>query len=317
MPSKMAAQGDTVREWREQVARGAINIGFEPLSDAPFRATFTPIFERIVRIAHSPGITFRDEGMVKDGEDHFSLILSQSRNLDVAHCRRNLRLGSGDATLVHVCEVGSIGSHDDVRYRALIVPELKAHCSGLDGAVMQRLPRQSEALQLLRQYLHSIEKNGIGHSPVLRETIRRHITELIALAITHSPMGESRLSAITTARLNAALDHVAACFRDPELSVVAVARSQGISPRYLQRLLEAAGTSFTDRVNELRLQSAFTLLTDTGNSTRRISDIALQIGFSDISHFNRLFRMRFGDTPSGVRGQNRPRLHSDAQPDAP
>jgi AraC-like DNA-binding protein len=27
----------------------------------------------------------------------------------------------------------------------------------------------------------------------------------------------------------------------------------------------------------------------------------LRAGFSDISHFNRLFRFRFGDTPKGVR----------------
>jgi AraC-like DNA-binding protein len=33
----------------------------------------------------------------------------------------------------------------------------------------------------------------------------------------------------------------------------------------------------------------------------RICDIALRAGFSDISHFNRLFRSRFGDTPKGVR----------------
>ena len=33
----------------------------------------------------------------------------------------------------------------------------------------------------------------------------------------------------------------------------------------------------------------------------RICDIALQAGFSDISHFNRLFRSRFGGTPSDVR----------------
>jgi AraC-like DNA-binding protein len=31
----------------------------------------------------------------------------------------------------------------------------------------------------------------------------------------------------------------------------------------------------------------------------------LQAGFSDISHFNRLFRSRFGDTPKGVRAQAR------------
>ena len=36
-------------------------------------------------------------------------------------------------------------------------------------------------------------------------------------------------------------------------------------------------------------------------SKSRISDIALQAGFSGISHFNRLFRSRFGDAPKGVR----------------
>ena len=72
-----------------------------------------------------------------------------------------------------------------------------------------------------------------------------------------------------------------------------------ISPRCVQRLLEMSGTSFTEQVNELRLQRAYILLARESKS--RISDIALQAGFSDISHFNRLFRSRFGDTPKGVR----------------
>jgi AraC-like DNA-binding protein len=31
-------------------------------------------------------------------------------------------------------------------------------------------------------------------------------------------------------------------------------------------------------------------------------DIAWSAGFSDISHFNRVFRRRFGETPSSLRG---------------
>ena len=65
--------------------------------------------------------------------------------------------------------------------------------------------------------------------------------------------------------------------------------------------------SFTERVNELRLQRAFSLLAETRGTERRISDIALDAGFSDISHFNRLFRSRFGDTPRGVRAQRKHR----------
>jgi AraC-like DNA-binding protein len=40
-----------------------------------------------------------------------------------------------------------------------------------------------------------------------------------------------------------------------------------------------------------------------------ISDIGLQAGFSDISHFNWVFRARFGDTPSGVRARGPLRLY--------
>jgi len=110
------------------------------------------------------------------------------------------------------------------------------------------------------------------------------------------------LSAVAAARLNAALDYIAKSYDEPGLTIAAVASSQGISSRYLQRLIETSGVSFAARVNELRLQKTFTLLAETRDSARRISDIALQAGFSDVSHFNRLFRSRFGDTPSGVRG---------------
>jgi AraC-like DNA-binding protein len=79
------------------------------------------------------------------------------------------------------------------------------------------------------------------------------------------------------------------------------AQCQGISPRYLQRLMASSGTSFTEHVNELRLQRAFELLTEPHDSAQRISDIALEVGFSDVSHFNRLFRARFGDSPRCVR----------------
>jgi AraC-like DNA-binding protein len=41
------------------------------------------------------------------------------------------------------------------------------------------------------------------------------------------------------------------------------------------------------------------LLTEAHDNERRISEIALDAGFSDISHFDRLF----GDTPSRVRAQ--------------
>jgi AraC-like DNA-binding protein len=52
---------------------------------------------------------------------------------------------------------------------------------------------------------------------------------------------------------------------------------------------------------ELRLRKAADLLARA--SERRISDIAFDCGFNDLSYFNRCFRRRFGLTPTAARGR--------------
>jgi AraC-like DNA-binding protein len=51
---------------------------------------------------------------------------------------------------------------------------------------------------------------------------------------------------------------------------------------------------------EHRLQHSYSMLTDRRSLHLGIIDIAFAAGFGDVSHFNRMFRRRFGDTPSGV-----------------
>jgi AraC-like DNA-binding protein len=69
--------------------------------------------------------------------------------------------------------------------------------------------------------------------------------------------------------------------------------------------MDASGRSYVNVVNELRLQKVFAALSAANQDRRTIADFALEAGFTDISHFNHLFRARFGDTPKGVRAQNR------------
>ncbi len=302
----MAAQGNAIREWREQQGRRWFNVDFEPWSDAPFRFSLKPVFPelRAARVAFSPGFTFRDAELVAEGEDAFVVFVSQSRAIDLTLPGRELRLGYGDATLLPTDTTGRVGSRLGMERIAVVIPrpEFAARDVRTDRAIMQRLPRQSEGLQLLRSYLRSLEKTRLQNAAGARETIRRHLVDLAALAMMpNAAIGESDLTAVTVARVASALDHIGAHFQEPGLRVEAVSRRLGISPRYLQRLLESTGTSFTARVNELRLQEAFRRLAEAHDDACRVSDIALQVGFSDISHFNRLFRARFGDTPSGVR----------------
>lgn len=60
----------------------------------------------------------------------------------------------------------------------------------------------------------------------------------------------------------------------------------GMSPRSLQRHLAGMGTSYSDMVAEVRLDTACHLLLE---SNERISEIALRLGYAGTSSFSRVF----------------------------
>jgi hypothetical protein len=98
----MAMQRDPVREWREQYARWCLDVDFEPSPSAAFYASVKPIFPElhITQAALSPGFLFRDDDLIRDGNDSFEFIVAQSGKLNVTQQGRDIRLGTGDATIM-------------------------------------------------------------------------------------------------------------------------------------------------------------------------------------------------------------------------
>src|SRR5690606_13914002 len=95
---------------------------------------------------------------------------------------------------------------------------------------------------------------------------------------------------------------IQANFADPSFSATVAASRLGVTPRTVQLLLEETGSTFSERVLELRLQKSRTMLADRRCDRLRIGGIALACGFSDAAYFNRCFRRRFGTTPTQYRG---------------
>jgi AraC-like DNA-binding protein len=259
---------------------------------------------RIVRAALSPGFLFRDEDLLRDDDDRIGFVVAGRGELTARHLGREVRLSPGDATMMLMSATGGVGWRESsVLFDMLIPPtEWEARGARSEDVLMQRLWGKSDAMKLLRGYIRSLERGGLTAFGNDHTIVRKHIIDLMVLAASaHRSVGESSLSAFAAVHLARIFDHIVSHFSDPELSLFKIAQSMRISPRYVQRLLQTSGTSFTAHVTELRLKHAFMLLTAQDLSDVRICDIALQAGFSDISHFNRLFRSRFGDTPKGVR----------------
>jgi AraC family transcriptional activator of tynA and feaB len=91
--------------------------------------------------------------------------------------------------------------------------------------------------------------------------------------------------------------------REQGLTVAAVASAVGISERYVHKLFERSGTTFSHYIMECRLDGAAADLKDPARMDREIGSIAFDWGFSDLSHFTKRFKQRFGCRPRDWRSR--------------
>ncbi|HEX8790922.1 MAG TPA: helix-turn-helix domain-containing protein [Polyangiaceae bacterium] len=82
--------------------------------------------------------------------------------------------------------------------------------------------------------------------------------------------------------------------------VAAVARAMHMSSRTLQRRLEQEGTTFSDVLDRARLDVARRALAGEG-TTLTLSEVAIQLGFSDVATFTRAFKRWTGMPPGQWR----------------
>jgi AraC-like DNA-binding protein len=87
--------------------------------------------------------------------------------------------------------------------------------------------------------------------------------------------------------------------RDPDLTARSIASSLGVSPRYVQLLFAPLGVTPSAYILSRRLHLAAQQIRRERRA--RVSDIAYEVGFTDLSYFCRAFRRHFGQTPREYR----------------
>lgn len=129
-----------------------------------------------------------------------------------------------------------------------------------------------------------------------------HVAALVDTALAHdSPKSARMVTARRHAQLCAIKADIEAHLGDPTLSPAIIARKHGMSERHLRSLFADEDTCFRDFVLERRLDKVDLMLRDPAFRARSISDLALSVGFGDLSWFNHSYRRRFGQTPSDTR----------------
>jgi AraC-like DNA-binding protein len=258
-----------------------------------------------IGLAHYPPIvTTRPRNLLSDGRDNYTVaILSEDHEVSVEGGRA-FTVKAGDMMLVHEATWFEVRhQRAKVEVVSLGCAQVAARVPRFDLAPCYHIPGNAPGAALFAGYANLLRQAPpVGERA--RQTAANHIHDLMAVCLDGFVRGgaERNERSVRAARLELIQKDILDRLRDPSLDVNAVARRQGVTPRYIQRLFGTKGTTFTEFVRDNRLALALRRLgeDDSGIS---IADIAFESGFADLSNFNRAFRRRYGVTPSDIRAE--------------
>jgi AraC-like DNA-binding protein len=248
------------------------------------------------------GIRARD--LLHDGRQNYVWTVQDDEREIAVGGKPPIRVAAGDLVLVseaicHECRHGRPTSFDFVSLDRRLLAD---RAPRIDLEPSYVIPAATEGLSLLKGYVALLRRNPPG-SLKLAEAAARHVYDLTALVLGGAVRGgtERNETSIAAARYRLVQRDVLERLCDRDLNIETVARRQRVTVRYVQRLFENAGTTFSEFVRGQRLEHAVRLLRERDLAASTITAIAYDVGFSDVSSFNRAFRKRFDATPSEVR----------------
>ncbi len=296
--------------WREVYGRGIARVDIDPIGDEPFHADVTFNLLPDVAIAsgsRSPAHYRVTHDMLKDGRDIIAVSILRSGEASATQFSKELIGGVGSASALSGTDpsVSTLTTDGSFITLALSRPAIAELAPDFTSAFGKPIPADDPALRLLIKYLDAVlAADELAHPEVAR-SVSAHILDLVALALgARGDQAEAALGGAKAARLKALKSDVMSMLGNCDLSSEIIASRHSISSRYVRKLFEQEGTSFTAFVLGERLTRVRRMLRDSRHAHLTIAQLAHACGFNDISYFNRAFRRHFGATPTDVRVQN-------------
>jgi AraC-like DNA-binding protein len=293
---------------RELLGHSIARCDLSPVDGHPFRsAARMYLFDGLAVLSGEASYMMarRSRALLSDGNHDLVFHVNRSGFTVVSQAGRECRIDAGQAALIGAGDPATHHFPGRASWLTLRIP--RRRLLGLVGrpedAAVRLVPASAEPLRLLLDYVDVTLPRHRLASPQLRQLFATHVYDLVALAIgaTRDTADAARGRGLKAARLNAAKGAVMRRLENEGLTIGDVATSLGVTPRYVQRLFESDGTTFSEYVAGQRLACAYRTLSDPRFADRTVTSIAFDVGFDNLSYFNRLFRRHYGATPSDVR----------------
>ena len=196
-----------------------------------------------------------------------------------------------------------IGNPERSDYLVVMVPKEGVCERGqrLDGQMARRLG----ASGISRVALEAM-RNTYLELPSMREAAAQgageSIKHLVRLSLMELSGQETALTQRKALR-DRITDYIRRNLRDPRLSIDQVARALNCSKRHLHNAFADEPDTLAGHVMALRLQACRRDLCNPSLQHEPIAEIARSWGFTSGAHFSRVFRARYGQSPSECRAR--------------
>lgn len=140
------------------------------------------------------------------------------------------------------------------------------------------------------------------HTKVLTKKQYRSVLQLLEIFGRHLSILSNQITVESSASEPASVSRAKqfiAQNQDGALCLASVAKAVNTSTFYFCKLFKrTTGLTFTDYLARVRIEKAKTLLLDPNP---RVSEVAYDVGFQSLTHFNRVFKKIVGQSPTSFR----------------
>lgn len=232
----------------------------------------------------------------------FHLIVNRQSSWNLHH-RDWVHVGRGDAVLLDSSlghYLNFVQAFDNVH---LVLPEAWLGQWLPDPAAFVGRPLPSDAIwaRALTAFVAQLTPEDLQHGALPINLIVDHVGALLALCA-NQMSGEGRPPALRQRQLcDLVREAIVQRCTECSLGALEIALALGISVRTLHRTLAACEQTFGGLLMSARVALASRMLESPLMARLTISEIGRRAGFSDPSHFARVFRRHSGITPAQMR----------------
>lgn len=295
-------------EWlKEVIGREYANVDITPPTDMPLYNDMSIYpWQHGIRLSPIQSNAITLERLPKEPDRitqdcYFAVLLTRGQ-YKLEQGGREVFLKPGEISLYDATEPHRITIPGQFSKILISIPrkELDARVTNLGALTATRLPKAGIAaitasyVQSTVNQLHYMQENEF-------QSLALPVIDMLTMSYNDmrgsvSPLSHHRYYALLRVKR-----FVTRNLADATLDTQTISKAVGLSPRYINQLFNEENTSLMRFVSEQRLILSRQLLSSRLYQQSTITELAIQAGFSNVSHFSRVFRQTYGISPREFR----------------